>query len=87
MVGNGVTDDEFDGNALVPFVHGMGLISDDLFQVSWYTVHTPAKKKSLNTFSLMAFFFLSSKLLLIAWANTIIQVVIIVKAPLPRLIQ
>ncbi|GMN34052.1 hypothetical protein TIFTF001_044861 [Ficus carica] len=32
MVGNGVTDDEFDGNALIPFVHGMGLISDDLFQ-------------------------------------------------------
>lgn len=32
LVGNGVTDDEFDGNALVPFVHGMGLISDDLFQ-------------------------------------------------------
>lgn len=33
MVGNGVTDDKFDGNALVPFAHGMGLISDDLFQV------------------------------------------------------
>lgn len=32
MVGNGVADDEFDGNALVPFVHGMGLISDDLFE-------------------------------------------------------
>lgn len=33
MVGNGVTDEEFDGNALVPFAHGMGLISDELFQV------------------------------------------------------
>ena len=33
LVGNGVTDDVFDGNALVPFAHGMGLISDDLFQV------------------------------------------------------
>jgi len=33
MVGNGVTDKQFDGNALVPFVHGMGLISDDLFKV------------------------------------------------------
>ena len=33
MVGNGVTDEEFDGNALVPFAHGMGLISNDLFQV------------------------------------------------------
>uniref|UniRef100_A0A2P2LUR9 Carboxypeptidase n=2 Tax=Rhizophora mucronata TaxID=61149 RepID=A0A2P2LUR9_RHIMU len=32
MVGNGVTDEEFDGNALVPFAHGMGLISDDLFR-------------------------------------------------------
>ncbi|XP_057965173.1 serine carboxypeptidase-like 20 [Malania oleifera] len=32
LVGNGVTDEEFDGNALVPFVHGMGLISDDLFE-------------------------------------------------------
>lgn len=33
MVGNGVSDDKFDGNALVPFAHGMGLISDDLFEV------------------------------------------------------
>lgn len=33
MVGNGVCDTVYDGNALVPFVHGMGLISDDLFQV------------------------------------------------------
>lgn len=32
MVGNGVTDETFDGNALVPFAHGMGLISDQLFQ-------------------------------------------------------
>ncbi|KAL5703188.1 Serine carboxypeptidase-like 20 [Ranunculus cassubicifolius] len=32
IVGNGVTDGEFDGNALVPFAHGMGLISDDLYQ-------------------------------------------------------
>lgn len=32
MVGNGVTDDVFDGNALVPFAHGMGLISDELYQ-------------------------------------------------------
>ncbi|KAJ1427872.1 Serine carboxypeptidase, histidine active site [Sesbania bispinosa] len=27
-----VTDEQIDGNALVPFVHGMGLISDDLYQ-------------------------------------------------------
>lgn len=32
MVGNGVTDEVYDGNALVPFAHGMGLISDDMFQ-------------------------------------------------------
>ncbi|XP_076915996.1 serine carboxypeptidase 1-like [Bidens hawaiensis] len=32
MVGNGITDETFDGNALVPFVHGMGLISEDLYQ-------------------------------------------------------
>ncbi|KAL8137162.1 hypothetical protein V2J09_003163 [Rumex salicifolius] len=32
MVGNGVTDDEFDGNALVPFAHGMGLIPDSLYE-------------------------------------------------------
>ena len=33
MVGNGVTDEKFDGNALVPFAHGMALISDAMFQV------------------------------------------------------
>lgn len=33
LVGNGVADSEFDGNALVPFAHGMGLISDELFEV------------------------------------------------------
>lgn len=32
MVGNGVTDDVIDGNALIPFVHGMGLISNELFE-------------------------------------------------------
>ncbi|XP_065876136.1 serine carboxypeptidase-like 20 isoform X1 [Euphorbia lathyris] len=33
MVGNGVTDPKFDGgNALVPFAHGMGLISEDIYQ-------------------------------------------------------
>uniref|UniRef100_A0A803L8Y4 Uncharacterized protein n=1 Tax=Chenopodium quinoa TaxID=63459 RepID=A0A803L8Y4_CHEQI len=32
MIGNGVTDKYFDGNAAVPFAHGMGLISDDLYQ-------------------------------------------------------
>ncbi|KAF8658030.1 hypothetical protein HU200_059492 [Digitaria exilis] len=33
IVGNGVCDTAFDGNALVPFAHGMGLISDDMYKV------------------------------------------------------
>ncbi|RZR91653.1 hypothetical protein BHM03_00019829 [Ensete ventricosum] len=33
MVGNGVTDEAFDGDSLVPFAYGMGLISTNLFQV------------------------------------------------------
>ncbi|XP_048424337.1 serine carboxypeptidase-like 20 isoform X2 [Pyrus x bretschneideri] len=32
LVGNGVTDRRFDRNALVPFAHGMALISDKIFQ-------------------------------------------------------
>ncbi|XP_042039604.1 serine carboxypeptidase-like 20 isoform X1 [Salvia splendens] len=32
MVGNGVCDSHFDGNALVPFAHGMGLISDMMYK-------------------------------------------------------
>ncbi|KAI3526434.1 hypothetical protein L1887_05687 [Cichorium endivia] len=32
IIGNGVCDDVFDGNAIVPFVHGMGLISDELYE-------------------------------------------------------
>ncbi|XVF41484.1 hypothetical protein PTKIN_Ptkin01aG0283300 [Pterospermum kingtungense] len=32
MVGNGVTASDFDGNALLPFAHGMALISDDIFK-------------------------------------------------------
>ncbi|XP_059660020.1 serine carboxypeptidase-like 20 [Cornus florida] len=32
MVGNGVTDEVIDGNALIPFVHGMGLIPDELYE-------------------------------------------------------
>lgn len=33
MVGNGVTDRNFDNNALVPFAHGMALISDQIYEV------------------------------------------------------
>ncbi|PON59130.1 Serine carboxypeptidase-like [Parasponia andersonii] len=32
MVGNGITDEKFDENALIPFVHGRGLISDEIFE-------------------------------------------------------
>ncbi|PNX69157.1 serine carboxypeptidase 20-like protein, partial [Trifolium pratense] len=32
LVGNPVADEIFDGNALVPFAHGMGLISDETFE-------------------------------------------------------
>ena len=34
MVGNGCTDDQFDGDAIVPFIYGMGLISMDMYKVS-----------------------------------------------------
>uniref|UniRef100_A0A803R5R9 Carboxypeptidase n=2 Tax=Cannabis sativa TaxID=3483 RepID=A0A803R5R9_CANSA len=34
MVGNGVTDPYFDGNALVPFAHGMALISDEIYEAA-----------------------------------------------------
>ena len=35
MVGNGVCESKFDGNnAYVPFVHGMGLISESVFKAS-----------------------------------------------------
>ncbi|CAN6725048.1 unnamed protein product [Malus baccata var. baccata] len=32
LVGNGVADRKFDANALVPFAHGMGIISEQIFQ-------------------------------------------------------
>ena len=34
MVGNGVTDDQVDGDAIIPFIYGMGLISMDMYKVS-----------------------------------------------------
>ena len=44
MVGNGVADSMYDGNALVPFAHGMGLVSDQLFEVfsmdSYFFLHS-----------------------------------------------
>ncbi|KAK3415866.1 hypothetical protein EUGRSUZ_H01399 [Eucalyptus grandis] len=32
LIGNGVTDEKFDGNAYVPFAFGMGLISSDIYE-------------------------------------------------------
>uniref|UniRef100_A0A7N0VIR1 Carboxypeptidase n=1 Tax=Kalanchoe fedtschenkoi TaxID=63787 RepID=A0A7N0VIR1_KALFE len=55
MIGNGVTDRLFDGNALVPFVHGMALIPDDLFKEtesacngSYYNPQTDACSKLIQ---------------------------------------
>lgn len=33
LIGNAATDSVFGGNAIVPFAHGMGLISNDIFEV------------------------------------------------------
>lgn len=35
-MGNGCTDDQFDGDAIVPFIYGMGLISMDMYKVSLF---------------------------------------------------
>lgn len=32
MVGNGCTDDKFDGDAIIPFIYGMGLISINMYK-------------------------------------------------------
>ncbi|PNT71906.1 hypothetical protein BRADI_2g37180v3 [Brachypodium distachyon] len=36
VVGNPVTDDNFETNAQIPFAHGMGLISDELYEYFGY---------------------------------------------------
>jgi len=34
LIGNGVSGSQFEGlSALIPFTHGMGLVSDDIFEV------------------------------------------------------
>ncbi|OWM62741.1 hypothetical protein CDL15_Pgr020035 [Punica granatum] len=55
LVGNGVTDEEFDGNALIPFAHGMALISNEMYQAvnkacngSYYNPTTNACREQLN---------------------------------------
>ncbi|GAU32426.1 hypothetical protein TSUD_158240, partial [Trifolium subterraneum] len=59
LVGNGVTDQTFDDNAFIPFVHGMGLISDTIYEavgdLNMYNIlepcyHDPevARNKSSN---------------------------------------
>uniref|UniRef100_A0A3Q7H4N0 Carboxypeptidase n=1 Tax=Solanum lycopersicum TaxID=4081 RepID=A0A3Q7H4N0_SOLLC len=53
MVGNGVTDEKIDGNALVPFQHGMGLISDKMFEtvmgLNIYDILEPCYHSPLST--------------------------------------
>lgn len=63
-MGNGITDKKFDGKALVPFAHGVGLISDDVFEVGEFEllvtlfisflINSPAKfiYSSMSRFSL-----------------------------------
>jgi hypothetical protein len=48
MVGNGVCDTAFDGNALVPFAHGMSLISDDMYKVYLYSDWIPRSEISFR---------------------------------------
>ncbi|KAL9227497.1 hypothetical protein vseg_003180 [Gypsophila vaccaria] len=55
MIGNGVTDEVFDGNALLPFAHGMGLISEKIYQEAvkncggkYYDPSTTACQNSLS---------------------------------------
>ena len=38
VLGNPVTDFDLDNNTRVPFVHGMALISDDLYEVTNYKI-------------------------------------------------
>ncbi|CAL5192806.1 unnamed protein product [Lathyrus oleraceus] len=45
LVGNGVTDPKFDNNAFIPFVHGMGLISDTIYE----NVHASCKENYYNS--------------------------------------
>ena len=41
MVGNGVTaEQKYDSNALLPFIHGMALISDDIYKVTFTQLNT-----------------------------------------------
>lgn len=50
MVGNGVTDKKFDGNALVPFAHGMGLIPDNLYEVNFNLAFHFCQKEDCRCF-------------------------------------
>ncbi|PKI45093.1 hypothetical protein CRG98_034477 [Punica granatum] len=58
LVGNGIADDVFDGNGLVPFAFGMGLISIDIFadcqatcQGKYYDPPNPTCEKNLRRVS------------------------------------
>ncbi|KAK4770732.1 hypothetical protein SAY87_031264 [Trapa incisa] len=55
LVGNGVTDEYFDGNAIVPFAFGMGLISNDIFEAcqktckgKYYIPRSPTCSNNIN---------------------------------------
>ena len=51
LVGNGVTDAVFDGNSFVPFAHGMGLISDELFEVRFLNTSVIVQEVCSCTFN------------------------------------
>ena len=51
MVGNGVADSKFDGNALVPFANGMGLISDGIFEVVEKRMLPRKKERDMKSYS------------------------------------
>ncbi|VAH59656.1 unnamed protein product [Triticum turgidum subsp. durum] len=63
LIGNGATDADYDLNSFVPFAHGMGLISTDLFEdvsaachgTFWGKVNDVCQElKDLNTYNILA---------------------------------
>lgn len=45
MLGNPLTDKNIDPNAFIPSAHGMGLISDELFEVNFSFLYRPLLKQ------------------------------------------
>ncbi|VAH75488.1 unnamed protein product [Triticum turgidum subsp. durum] len=57
LIGNGATDADYDLNSFVPFAHGMGLISTDLFEDVSAACHGTfwgKELKDLNTYNILA---------------------------------